>query len=92
MTPPILWTPPDSLLQRATMAGYMREQGFETYADLQRWSVTDLEGFWGSIWDRYGVGERGETVLASREMPGATWFAGGLATPKLESAHEASSH
>ena len=72
MTPPILWTPPDALLQRATMATTWRERGFETYADLQRWSVEDLEGFWGSIWDRYGVGERGETVLGSREMPGAT--------------------
>ena len=71
MTPPVLWTPPDALLQRATMARYMRERGFETYAELQRWSVEDLEGFWGSIWDRFGVGERGPTVLASREMPGA---------------------
>ena len=76
MTPPILWTPPDSLLQRATMAAYMRERGFETYADLQRWSIEDLEGFWGSIWDRYGVGERGSEVLASRGMPGASWFPG----------------
>ncbi len=76
MTPPILWTPPDSLLQRATMGAYMRERGFETYADLQRWSIEDLEGFWGSIWDRYGVGERGPEVLASRAMPGASWFPG----------------
>ena len=76
MTPPILWTPPDDLLQRATMGAYMRERGFETYAELQRWSVEDLEGFWGSIWDRFGVGERGADVLASREMPGASWFPG----------------
>ena len=76
MTPPILWTPPDELLQRATMAKYMRERGFSTYADLQRWSVEDLDGFWGSIWDRFEVGERGETVLGSRSMPGATWFPG----------------
>ena len=76
MTPPILWTPPDSLRQRATLGAYMAERGFDSYADLQRWSVEDLEGFWASIWDRYGVGERGETVLGSREMPGATWFEG----------------
>jgi len=76
MTPPILWTPPTALLERATMGKYMREQGFETYAELQRWSVTDLDGFWGSIWDRFGVGERGDTVLAERRMPGAVWFPG----------------
>ncbi|MDA0162693.1 acetoacetate--CoA ligase [Solirubrobacter ginsenosidimutans] len=76
MTPPILWTPPTELLERATMAKYMRERGFETYGDLQRWSVQDLDGFWGSIWDRFEVGERGDTVLASRKMPGAEWFPG----------------
>src|SRR3712207_9290744 len=76
MTPPILWTPPAALLERATMAKYMRERGFESYGDLQRWSVEDLDGFWGSIWDRFEVGERGQTVLASSEMPGASWFPG----------------
>src|SRR3954451_18710723 len=76
MTPPILWTPPDALLQRATMGEYMRERGSSTYAELQRWSVEDLDGFWGSIWDRFSVGERGDVVLASREMPGAEWFPG----------------
>ena len=60
------------------MTSYMRERGFETYAELQRWSVEDLEGFWGSIWDRFEVGERGSEVLSSREMPGATWFPGTL--------------
>src|SRR3954451_3347650 len=76
MTPPILWTPPDELVQRATMAQYMRERGFSTYGDLQRWSVQDLDGFWGSIWDRFDVGPRGNIVLASCSMPGASWFPG----------------
>jgi acetoacetyl-CoA synthetase len=76
--PPILWMPPASLLERAAMGAYMRERGFDTYADLQRWSVEDLEGFWGSLWDRFEVGERRETVLASEQMPGASWFPGTL--------------
>ena len=76
MTPPILWTPPPALLERATMGSYMRERGFETYGDLQRWSVSDLDAFWGSIWDRFSVGERSDAVLASRSMPGAEWFPG----------------
>jgi acetoacetyl-CoA synthetase len=78
MTPPVLWTPPSALLERAAMTRYMRERGFETYADLWRWSVEDLEGFWGSLWDRFEVGERGSEVLASRAMPGASWFPGTL--------------
>ncbi len=76
MTPPILWTPPESLLERAAIGAFMRERGFETYDELWRWSVGDLEGFWGAIWDRFEVGERGEQVLASHEMPGASWFPG----------------
>jgi acetoacetyl-CoA synthetase len=78
MTPPVLWTPPEKLVARAAMTSYMRERGLDAYEDLWRWSVDDLEGFWGSIWDRYGVGERGEHVLASRDMPGARWFPGTL--------------
>src|SRR5687768_4922008 len=78
MTPPVLWTPPDSLLQRCELGAYRRERGFDTYEELWRWSVTETEAFWASIWDRYGLGERGDTVLASDEMPGAQWFPGTL--------------
>src|SRR5680860_723845 len=66
------------------MTGYMRwlaaERGleFDGYDDLWRWSVDDLEGFWSSIWDFFGVQADGgyDRVLGSREMPGAEWFAG----------------
>src|SRR4051795_12426916 len=78
MTPPVLWTPPDSLLQRCELGAYRRERGFDTYDELWRWSTENLEEFWASIWDRYGVGERGDTVLAARGMPGAQWFPGTL--------------
>jgi acetoacetyl-CoA synthetase len=76
MAPPVLWTPPDSLLQRCALGAFRRERGFDTYDELWRWSISDLTGFWGAIWDRYGVGERGGTVLASADMPGAQWFPG----------------
>ena len=48
------------------------------YDELWRWSVTDLEGFWGSLWDFFGVRAHTpyERVLGSREMPGAEWFTG----------------
>jgi acetoacetyl-CoA synthetase len=76
MTPPVLWTPPESLLQRCELGAYRRERGLETYDELWRWSVTDLDAFWASIWDRYALGPRGDTVLARAEMPGAEWFPG----------------
>lgn len=48
------------------------------YDALWRWSVTDVDGFWASIWDYYGVraDTPHETVLADRSMPGARWFPG----------------
>jgi acetoacetyl-CoA synthetase len=80
----LLWEPPAELVERARMTEYMgwleAERGlrFDGYEGLWRWSVDDLEGFWGSIWDFFDVqadGERAE-VLASREMPGVRWFPG----------------
>ena len=79
-----LWEPPAELVERARMTEYMRwlaaERGldFDGYDDLWRWSVTDLEGFWSSIWDFFEVQADGgyDRVLSSHEMPGAEWFAG----------------
>ncbi len=84
-TPPEkLWDPPADLVERARMTEYMRwlatERGlsFDGYDELWRWSVDDLEGFWSSIWDFFGVRADGgyDRVLGSRDMPGAQWFAG----------------
>jgi acetoacetyl-CoA synthetase len=57
-----------------------RERGlrFGSYQDLWRWSVTDLDAFWSSIWDFFRVrsSRRYESVLARETMPGASWFPG----------------
>jgi acetoacetyl-CoA synthetase len=84
VAPEKLWEPPAALVERARMSEYMRwlesERGlrFDGYRELWRWSVEELEAFWNSIWDFFGVqadGERG-AVLSTRQMPGAQWFAG----------------
>jgi acetoacetyl-CoA synthetase len=74
--PTLLWEPPADLVERAVMTRFMRERGFDDYHDLWRWSVTDLDGFWASIWEFFGVEGGYEQVLAAREMPGAAWFPG----------------
>lgn len=58
--------------------GKRRGISFDSYADLHRWSVTDLEGFWSSIRDFFDVREHtpAERALGRREMPGAEWFPG----------------
>ncbi|WP_327003590.1 acetoacetate--CoA ligase [Dactylosporangium sp. NBC_01737] len=55
-----------------------RALDFAGVADLWRWSVTDLSGFWGSIWDFFEV--RAHTpyraVIEGERMPGTRWFPG----------------
>jgi len=76
----LLWEPSAAAKERAHMTGYMRGlgRGFETYDELWRWSVDDLEGFWGSLWDYCEVqaSRPYELVLGNHEMPGAEWFRG----------------
>lgn len=80
----LLWTPSETLRREANLTAYQdwlaRERGlrFADYAALHRWSVAELEAFWQSIWDFYGVQSSTPVtaVLSGREMPGARWFAG----------------
>ena len=80
----LLWSPPPDLRQTTEIGRYLTwlrdERGldFASYDELWPWSVGDLEGFWSSIWDFYGIRARApyERVLGSRAMPGAQWFPG----------------
>ncbi len=82
--PPILWRPGPDRVERAAITAYVRwlerTRGlvFPDYASLWEWSTTDLEGFWESVWERFGVvaSVPYERVLGSRAMPGAEWFPG----------------
>ena len=74
--PTLLWEPPPDLVERAVMTRFMREHGCDDYDALWRWSVDDLEGFWGAIWEFFGVDGTYERVLGSQAMPGAEWFPG----------------
>jgi acetoacetyl-CoA synthetase len=55
-----------------------RGLGFETYHALWRWSITDLDAFWQSIWDYFELQSPTPhtAVLAKNVMPGAVWFPG----------------
>ena len=54
---------------------------FDDYDALWRWSTTDLDAFWQSIWDYHGMQSPTPytAVLADARMPGATWFPGAQA-------------
>ncbi len=80
----LIWTPSADVLERTVVGRYQRwleeQHGlrFDDYHALWRWSVDDLDAFWASIWDFFGVRSATPytTVLGRREMPGAEWFPG----------------
>ena len=77
----VIRTPSDDVLDTTALGDYVRwlatrGHTFSSYDELWRWSVDDLEGFWASIWEHFGVRGSYERVLGSREMPGAEWFPG----------------
>src|SRR5579864_4656771 len=80
----LLWQPSQERIERAAVTRYSRwleqERGlhFDSYQQLWEWSVADLDAFWSSIVEFFGVhfATGGSTVLGSREMPGAQWFPG----------------
>src|SRR5882672_2449427 len=80
----LLWEPSDERKAKSRLRAYMEwlraERGlsFSTYEELWRWSVTELEAFWESIWQFFGVESPSphRAVLSSRQMPGTRWFEG----------------
>jgi acetoacetyl-CoA synthetase len=84
--PDPLWVPSEERRRRAELtrfAAWLREQrgvrvGEYDYDALWRWSVENLEAFYGAIWDYFEVdAETGyDRVLGDPGMPGAEWFPG----------------
>jgi acetoacetyl-CoA synthetase len=77
-----LWEPSAEDRERAELTRYMRWAGerrgtpFADYSELYRWSIQEVEDFWASIWEFFGVraSRPYEEVLDARRMPGARWF------------------
>lgn len=80
----LLWTPSVEFKENSNLGRYMawlrQERGlaFPDYDALWRWSTDEVEAFWASIWDYFGVisDHPYSSVLSSREMFGARWFEG----------------
>lgn len=82
--PALLWTPTAERIQRSQLKHYMdwlaKERGrdFRDYDSLWRWSVTEVEEFWASLWDYFQIRAHKpySRILGKRSMPGAEWFTG----------------
>lgn len=80
-----LWTPPEHPDPEPSMVAFQRRiaqrHGIAPtgYDALWQWSVDDLAGFWGELWEWFGLDAISgyETVLDGEEMPGGVrWFPG----------------
>lgn len=79
-----IWQPSESVIRKARITQYtdwLRQthgKTFDSYDALWQWSVNDLEGFWSSIVDYFGIAftTPGITVLGDQRMPGTVWFPG----------------
>ena len=82
--PALLWTPTPERITRSQLRRYMdwlaKERGytFPDYDALYRWSVTEVEDFWASLWDYFEIRAHKPytKILGKRSMPGAEWFTG----------------
>lgn len=80
----LLWTPSPERAAASGIARYMdwlragRRFDAADYAALHRWSVTQTDAFWGSVWDWCGVLHDGrvEAVVAGSGMRDRRWFTG----------------
>ena len=76
---PILWQPPADRSAATQMHAFMQGQGFEDYASLYNWSVSEPAAFWSAFADYAGVrfSEKADTVLADpSNIMRAGWFRG----------------
>jgi acetoacetyl-CoA synthetase len=79
----LLWTPGPERIASAHLTHFLgwlaaRGRRFDSYAALWEWSVDDLEGFWGSLWEYFDIraSRAYQRVLGRQSMPGAEWFPG----------------
>ncbi|TDB75782.1 acetoacetate--CoA ligase [Micromonospora sp. KC723] len=80
----VLWTPPADVRERSRIGNYLRwlreHRGldFADYDELWRWSVTDLDAFWRSVWEHFEVVAHTPPAATLTEvgMPGTNWFPG----------------
>ncbi|MFF3227141.1 acetoacetate--CoA ligase [Nocardia suismassiliense] len=81
----VLWNPPPEARARTRIGDFMqwvardRETDFADYAELWRWSVDDLAGFWSAIWNYFDVpaySQPTEILADADRMPDTRWFPG----------------
>ncbi len=76
---PIIWSPNASRVQASAMYRFMRQQGFDDYGSLYKWSIEQAPAFWEAVCEFCGItfskpAER--TLGRSDSIIDAIWFEG----------------
>lgn len=80
-----LWIPSNERRRNANLTRFIdginrtHSLNIKSYADLYRWSVTEIEDFWAAMWEfgEIKASHTYDSVLDDlRRFPGATWFPG----------------
>ena len=79
-----LWVPSKERISNSNMHAFMKYASritgkpFKDYNELYKWSISDIEEFWKSIWVISGIVHSNgySNVLKSKSIPGAIWFEG----------------
>jgi len=80
----VLWQPSQQWVENTNLHRFRlwlkehRNLEFPDLLALRRWSVADIDAFWGAIWDFFDIkaSTPPTAVLGKRTMPGAEWFPG----------------
>ena len=78
----LLWQPSPEAVRDSRMAGFARwveeSRGLSLsgFTSLHEWSISDLDGFWGAVWEHFDIvaSAQGECALRAHTMPGAEWL------------------
>ena len=78
-----LWQPSRERIERANLTAFIRDArqrwnvGVSDFPSLYKWSVTEPEHFWHSVWSFckvIGARGNGPVLTGGDRMPGAKWF------------------
>ena len=76
----LLWSPSESRIKSSLLYKFIQESPLDSdsYADLHRWSIDNMEAFWSQFWEFSNIiySKNYDKVLDNPKMPGARWFIG----------------
>ena len=76
----IMWNPSEERKNSALITDFIDKLplNFDSYFDLHKWSIDNLEDFWSEFWKFSGIkySKIYDSILDDPVMPGAQWFVG----------------